>query len=308
MLRSSLNVDFLGKAKLAYAISGTLLLISIISFAVNGIKFGIDFTGGSVFEIHYPQSVDLTKMRTSLSEQGLESTVQNFGSSEDVMIRLKPMEGVSQQELNQKILQAANSSQSQPGQLRRAEFIGPQVGDDLKYDGSLALFLSLIGVLIYVSVRFEWKLSTGAIASLIHDSTISVGFFSVFGWEFDMTALSAVMTIIGFSINDTIVIYDRIRESFRSGRKGTIPEITNAALNDTLSRTILTSFTVFLTILALFFWGGESIHGFATIMLIGVVVGSYSSIYVACALALALGLERHDLEILPKEAHLDHLP
>lgn len=309
-MTSSSQVDFLSKRKLAFIFSGTLFLISLISFAVKGLELGIDFTGGSVYEMHYNQSVDLDKMRSTLEQQGLgDANLQHFGSSQDVMLRLKPVEDMNQKQLTEKVLGAANSSQPEAGEIRRVEFVGPQIGDELLNDGGLALLFSLIGVMIYVATRFEWKLSVGAIAALFHDTIITMGFFSVFGWEFDMTVLSAILALIGYSINDTIVVYDRIRETTRSSRiKETIHEIVNNALNETLSRTILTSLTVFLTLLALAFLGGKTIHGFAIAMLIGVVKGTYSSIYIASSLALTFGLAREDLMPAEKDDTVDELP
>jgi preprotein translocase subunit SecF len=222
---------------------------------------------------------------------------------------LKPVEGISQKDLTDKVLNVSNSSQPQAGEVRRVEFVGPQVGEDLFNDGGMALLLSFIGVMLYVSMRFEWKLSVGAIAALFHDTIITMGFFSVFGWEFDMTVLSAILALVGYSINDTIVVYDRIRETTRSSRvKANIDEIVNDALNDTLSRTILTSLTVFLTLLALAFFGGKTIHGFAIAMLIGVIKGTYSSIYIASSLALTFGLKRDDLMPAAKVDIVDDMP
>ena len=309
-MTSTRQVDFLSKRKLAFIFSGTLFLISLISFAVKGLELGIDFTGGSVFELHYNQSVDLDKMRSALEQQGLgDANLQHFGSSQDVLLRLKPIEELNQKQLTEKVLGAANSSQPEAGDVRRVEFVGPQVGDELMNDGGLALLFSLIGVMIYVATRFEWKLSVGAIAALFHDTIITMGFFSVFNWEFDMTVLSAILALIGYSINDTIVVYDRIRETTRSSRiKESIHEIVNNALNETLSRTILTSLTVFLTLLALAFLGGKTIHGFAIAMLIGVVKGTYSSIYIASSLALSFGLTREDLMPAQKDDTVDELP
>ena len=304
------QVDFLSKRTLAFYFSGTLFLISLISFAVKGLELGIDFTGGSVYEMHYNQSVDLDKMRSALENQGLaDANLQHFGSSQDVMLRLKPVDEMNQKQLTEKVLGAANSSQPEAGEIRRVEFVGPQVGDELLNDGGLALLFSLLGVMLYVSMRFEWKLSIGAIAALFHDTIITMGFFSVFGWEFDMTVLSAILALIGYSINDTIVVYDRIRETTRSSRiKETIQEIVNNALNETLSRTILTSLTVFLTLLALAFLGGKTIHGFAIAMLIGVIKGTYSSIYIASSLALTFGLSREDLMPPAKDSVVDDRP
>ncbi|WP_150046026.1 MULTISPECIES: protein translocase subunit SecF [Methylomonas] len=308
-MKPSTPIDFLGKRKLAFFFSGTLFLISIASFFVNGMHLGIDFTGGSVYELHYPQSVDLEKMRATLEGQGFEdANLQHYGSSQDVLIRLKPVADIEQKQLTERILNVANSSQTEAGDMRRVEFVGPQVGEDLFNDGGIAILLSFIGVMIYVSVRFEWKLSIGAIAALFHDTIITMGFFSVFGWEFDMTVLSAILALVGYSINDTIVVYDRIRETVRSSRQESISDIANRALNDTLSRTILTSFTVFLTLLALALLGGKTIHGFAIAMLIGVIKGTYSSIYIASSLALSMGLSREDLLPKAQEATLDDLP
>ena len=304
------QLDFLGKRKLAFIFSGTLMIISLISFMVKGLELGIDFTGGSVYELHYNQSVDLDKMRSTLEQQGFaDANLQHFGSSEDVLIRLKPVENISQKDLTEKVLSVSNSSQPQVGEVRRVEFVGPQVGEDLVDNGGMALFLSFLGVMTYVSIRFEWKLSVGAVAALFHDTIITMGFFSVFGWEFDMTVLSAILALIGYSINDTIVVYDRIREIARISRvKDTINEIVNTALNQTLSRTILTSLTVILTLLALVLMGGKTIHGFAIAMLIGVIKGTYSSIYIASSLALTFGLKREDLMPADKDSIVDEMP
>ncbi len=309
-MTSARHIDFLSKRKIAFFFSGSLLLISIISFFAKGLDLGIDFTGGSVYEMHYNQAADLDKMRATLEQEGFaDANLQHFGSAADVLIRLKPVENISQKELSEKVLKVANSSQAQPGELRRVEFVGPQVGEDLINDGGLALLFAFIGIMVYVSIRFEWKLSLSAIAALFHDTIITMGFFSVFGWEFDMTVLSAILALIGYSINDTIVVYDRIRETVRSSRiKESINDIVNTALNDTLSRTILTSLTVFLTLLALAFLGGKTIHGFAIAMLIGVVKGTYSSIYIASSLALSLGLTREDLMPPAKDNVVDDMP
>ncbi|TPQ28311.1 protein translocase subunit SecF [Methylomonas sp. HW2-6] len=309
-MTSARHIDFLSKRKIAFFFSGSLLLISIISFFAKGLDLGIDFTGGSVYEMHYNQAADLDKMRATLEQEGFaDANLQHFGSAADVLIRLKPVESISQKELSEKVLKVANSSQAQPGELRRVEFVGPQVGEDLINDGGLALLFAFIGIMVYVSIRFEWKLSLSAIAALFHDTIITMGFFSVFGWEFDMTVLSAILALIGYSINDTIVVYDRIRETVRTSRiKDSIHDIVNTALNDTLSRTILTSLTVFLTLLALAFLGGKTIHGFAIAMLIGVVKGTYSSIYIASSLALSLGLTREDLMPPAKDNVVDDMP
>lgn len=304
------QIDFLSKKHFAYLFSGSLFVISIISFFVKGLELGIDFTGGSVYEMHYEQSVDLDKMRGALEQQGFaDVNLQNFGSSQEVLLRLKPVANITQKDLTDKVLAVANSSQVAAGDMRRVEFVGPQVGEDLINNGGLALLFAFIGVMIYVSIRFEWKLSVAAIIALFHDSVITMGFFSVFGWEFDLTVLSAVLALIGYSTNDKIVIYDRIREITRASRiNAAMTDIINQAVNETLSRTILVSFTVFLTLLALVFLGGKIIHGFAIAMLIGVVKGTYSSIYIGSALALSFGLKREDLMPAKKDTTIDQLP
>ena len=259
--------------------------------------------------MHYDQSVDLDKMRAALEQQGFgDANIQNFGSSQEVLLRLKPVTSISQKDLTEKVLAVTNSSQAKPGEIRRVEFVGPQVGEDLINDGGMALLFAFIGVMIYVSIRFEWKLSVAAIIALFHDSIITMGFFSVFGWEFDLTVLSAVLALVGYSTNDKIVIYDRIREITRTTRIQSMNDIVNLAINETLSRTILVSFTVFLTLLALAFLGGKIIHGFAIAMLIGVVKGTYSSIYIGSALALSFGLKREDLMLAKKDATVEQLP
>jgi preprotein translocase subunit SecF len=304
------QINFLSKEKYAYIFSGTLFLISLISLSFKGLELGIDFTGGSVYELHYNQSVDLDKMRNALETQGFEgANLQHFGSSQDILIRLKPVENINQQQLTDKVVGVANQSQSDAGQVRRVEFVGPQVGSELTNDGGIAVFFAFIGIMMYIWVRFEWRLSVSAVIALFHDSIIMLGIFSVFGWEFDLTVLSAILALIGYSINDKIVIYDRIRETVRSSRANEkIYDIINRAINDTLSRTILTAFTVFLSMLALAVLGGKVIHGFAIAMLIGVVKGTYSSIYIGSAIAIAMGLTREHLMPPKKDDTADLMP
>lgn len=304
------NIDFLGRRKIALIVSCILLVVSIASLAVRGLQLGIDFTGGTLVEVGYPQSADLAAVRGALNEAGFgDATVQHYGTTKDVLIRLKPQEGISNEELSVKVLEAVNKNTAEPAQLRRVEFVGPQVGDELAQDGGLALLFSMIGILIYVAWRFEYKFALGSVAALVHDVIITLGFFSVLGLEFDSTVLAAILALIGYSLNDTIVVFDRIRENFRKFRKGTPEEIMNASLNETLSRTILTSFTVVLVLLALVFLGGAIIHNFSIALLFGVFVGTYSSVFVASALALTWGVSAEDLMIPVKEgADIDHLP
>lgn len=304
------KIDFLGKRKLALIISSCLLIVSIVSLAVNGLKLGIDFTGGTLVEVGYKEAADLTVLRSSLNEAGFgDATVQNFGSTKDVLIRLKPQDGVSNAELSTKVLSAVNSKTAEPADLRRVEFVGPQVGDELAEDGGLALLYSMFGILIYVAWRFEHKFSLGSVAALFHDVLITLGFFSVSGMEFDLTVLAAVLAVIGYSLNDTIVVYDRIRENFRELRAGSSEEIMNISLNQTLSRTLMTSITTALVLVALAVLGGEIIHNFAIALLIGVGIGTYSSIYVASPIVLALGITKEDLMVPVVEGEeIDEMP
>lgn len=304
------NINFIGNRKISLTFSGILMVISIISLSVRGLQMGIDFTGGTLIEVGYQQAPDLSALRNTLSESGFaDATVQNFGTAKDVLIRLKPHEGVSSVDLSEKVLEALNKNTSTPASLRRVEFVGPQVGDDLAEDGFLALLYSTIGILIYVAWRFEWKFSLGAVIATFHDVIVTLGVFSVFGLEFDLTVLAAILALIGYSLNDTIVVYDRIRENFRSLRKISTAEIMNNAINVTLSRTIMTSFTVILVLVSLFFLGGQVIHNFSIALLFGVVFGTYSSIFIASPMALILGISPEDLMIPVKEgAELDSRP
>jgi preprotein translocase subunit SecF len=304
------EIDFLGKRKIALIISSILIIISIVSLITNGLKLGIDFTGGTLVEIGYKKAPDLAELRSTLKDAGFEdATVQNFGTTKDVLIRLKPQEGVSDVELSSKVLNAINSKTVEPADIRRVEFVGPQVGDELAEDGGLALLYSMFGILIYVAWRFEHKFSLGSVAALFHDVIITLGLFSIFQMEFDLTVLAAVLAVIGYSLNDTIVVYDRIRENFRTLRKGGSEEIMNISLNQTLSRTLMTSITTALVLVALALLGGEIIHNFAIALLIGVGIGTYSSIYVASPIVLALGITKEDLMLPVKEGEeIDELP
>ncbi|MFW5444246.1 MAG: protein translocase subunit SecF [Methylococcaceae bacterium] len=304
------EIDFLGKRKIALIISSILIICSIASLAINGLKLGIDFTGGTLVEVGYKQSADLSVLRKALSETGFaDATVQHFGTTKDVLIRIKPREGVSNAELSTQVLSAVNKHSAEPADLRRVEFVGPQVGDELAEDGGLALLYSMFGILIYVAWRFEHKFSLGSVAALVHDVIITLGFFSVVQMEFDLTVLAAVLAVIGYSLNDTIVVYDRIRENFRNLRKDSSENIMNISLNQTLSRTLVTSITTALVLIALALLGGEIIHNFAIALLIGVGIGTYSSIYVASPIVLALGITKEDLMVPVKEGEeIDEMP
>jgi len=296
------NINFIGNRNIALIFSSVLMIISIGSLAVRGLQMGIDFTGGTLIEVGYQKPADLTVLRNTLDSEGFDdATVQNFGTAKDVLIRLKPHEGVSSADLSSKVLEAINKTTAEPASVRRVEFVGPQVGDDLAEDGFLALLYSTIGILIYIAWRFEWKFSAGAVIATIHDVIVTLGFFSILGLEFDLTVLAAVLALIGYSLNDTIVVYDRIRENFRLLRNKSTEEIMNISVNVTLSRTIMTSLTVILVLVSLFFLGGEIIHNFSVVLLFGVFFGTYSSIFIASPMALLLGISAEDLMIPVKE-------
>ena len=304
------NINFIGNRNIAMIFSGVLMIISIGSLATRGLHMGIDFTGGTLIEIGYQKAADLTVLRNTLDQSGFgDATVQNFGTAKDVLIRLKLHEGVSSADLSSKVLEAINKTIAEPASVRRVEFVGPQVGDDLAEDGFLALLYSTICILIYIAWRFEWKFSVGAVLATIHDVVVTLGLFSILGLEFDLTVLAAVLALIGYSLNDTIVVYDRIRENFRLLRNKSTEEIMNISVNVTLSRTIMTSLTVILVLVSLFFLGGEIIHNFSIVLLFGVFFGTYSSIFIASPMALILGISPEDLMIPVKEgAEIDHRP
>ncbi len=310
ILSSTRNIDFMGQRKLAMFVSGTLIVIALASLLLRGLSFGIDFTGGTLIEVGYEQPVKLDTVRKVLAENGFEDAqVQQFGNPKDLLIRLAPREGVKSSELSDRVFAALKQAAEGRLELRRVEFVGPQVGDELTEDGALAVLVALMAILMYVAVRFEWRFAVGSVAALVHDVIITLGFFSVTQLEFDLTVLAAVLAVIGYSLNDTIVVFDRIRENFRKIRKGDSEQIINTSLNQTLSRTLITSLTTLIVLLALFFLGGEIIHNFSLALILGIVVGTYSSIYVASTTALALGVSKADLMPVQKEgARLDDMP
>ncbi|VAW88290.1 Protein translocase subunit SecF [hydrothermal vent metagenome] len=302
--------DFMGKRKLAVIFSLLLMVISISSLATRGLELGIDFTGGILIEMGYQGPVDLTEVRTALSNNGFDDAiVQHFGTSKDILVRLAPRGDMSNAEVSGDVMEVLQESSSQVPEMRRVEYVGPQVGKELTEDGALAMLFALAGILIYVALRFEYRFALGSVAALVHDVVITLGVFSILGIEFNLTVLAAILAVIGYSLNDTIVVFDRVRENFRIIRTGTTEEVTNVSLNQTLSRTIMTSATTLLVLFALFFVGGELINAFALALIIGVFVGTYSSIYVASTTALALGVSKEDL--IPPEregAEVDDTP
>ncbi|MBL1260589.1 MAG: protein translocase subunit SecF [Thiotrichaceae bacterium] len=297
------SFDFMGKRKLALILSILLVIISIASLATRGLNFGIDFTGGTLIEVGYENSADLSEVRATLESAGYgDAITQHFGSSKDVLIRVPPYEGMTNADLSTGVLNALHAAAGAGEvEMRRVEFVGPQVGEELTEKGGLAMIYALFGILIYITLRFEKRFAVGSVVALVHDVIITLGIFSILRLEFDLTTLAAILAVIGYSLNDTIVVFDRIRENFRKMRKGSPVEVANRSINQMLSRTLVTSFTTLFVLLALFVLGGEIIHSFATALIIGIVVGTYSSVYVASATALALGVSKQDLMPVKKE-------
>ncbi|WNO60148.1 protein translocase subunit SecF [Rheinheimera sp. MMS21-TC3] len=280
----------------AIILSSIMLIASVASISIKGINWGLDFTGGTVIEAGFAQPADLPAVRQTLAVAGYsDAVVQLFGTSRDVLIRIPLREDIEQATLGDEVMAILNQNNANGVTMRRIEFVGPSVGEELKQDGGLAMLVALIGILLYVTMRFEWRLSVGAVISLAHDAIITMGLFSILGLEFDLTVLAAILALIGYSINDTIVVFDRIRESFRKLRDTSVTETINDAITSTLNRTVITSLTTVLVLIVLFYMGGALIHGFATALLFGVAIGTYSSIYVASSVAEILGISREDM-------------
>ena len=306
------TIGFMAKRKIAMIFSAILMVASISIFFGKGLELGLDFTGGTSVEVGFSQPADLKKIRTVLSENGFpDASLQLFGTSTDVLIRLAERGKEVKAEVIGNQLMDAMMLVDENAQMRRIEFVGPSVGEDLKEQGGLAMLTALICILIYVAMRFEWRFAVGAVAALAHDVILTVGLFALLGLEFDLTVLAAILAVIGYSLNDTIVVSDRIRENFRKVRIDDTLEIIDMSLTQTFNRTLVTSITTLLVLIALFVWGGQIIHGFATALLFGVFVGTYSSIYVASAVAVAFGVSKHDMipEVVEKEgAEFDEMP
>jgi preprotein translocase subunit SecF len=296
------HIDFMGKRKLAIVFSLLLMAIAIGAMVTRGLNFGLDFTGGTLIEVGYEQPVDLQEVRAALDKVGFgDAVVQHFGTSKDVLVRLAPRGGEDSEAIGDQILQVLNTASEGEVKMRRQEYVGPQVGDELRDDGGLAMIIALAFILIYVMARFEYRFALGSIAALIHDVVITLGFFALFQWEFDLTTMAAVLAVIGYSLNDTIVVFDRIRENFRKMRKDPPRQVINASINQTLSRTLMTSGTTLLVVFAMFFLGGELIHSFSLALIVGIMVGTYSSIYVASTATLALKITSASLMPVKKE-------
>ena len=295
----------MGRSRHAMVLSGVLLVLSIGSLLFQGLNLGVDFEGGTLIEVGYPAPVELNEIRGQLEASGFDrAVVQHFGSAQDVLVRIKPDER-PQSELSNQVLEALRGGGEL--ELRRVEYVGPQVGEELRDDGGLAMLYALGLILIYVALRFEYRFSFGAVVALVHDVIVTIGFFSLTQIEFDLTVLAAILAVIGYSLNDTIVVFDRIRENFRQLRRHSSTEVLNVSINQTLSRTLMTSLTTLLVLFALFFFGGEVIHAFSIALIVGVIIGTYSSIYVAGSSLLVLGVSGRDLDVTPS-AEADDRP
>jgi len=303
------KIDFMSKRRAAMILSASLMAIALLMIVVRGLNFGVDFTGGYTIEVGYEQTADLNGIREALqSGEFPDAAVQTFGTSRDVLIRMAPKEGFDGAKLSQEVIDTLSSEAGEQVTMRRVEFVGPQVGAELREKGGIAILVALFFIVVYIWFRFEKKFSVGSVLALVHDVVITVGIFALFQIEFDLSVLAAILAVIGYSLNDTIVVFDRIRENFRTIRKGTPESVVNTSVNQTLSRTVITSLTTLLVLLSLYIFGGKIISGFALALIIGVIVGTYSSIFVASTAALHLGITKEDLMPIAKEgAELDEI-
>lgn len=309
MTESTFNIDFMAARKIAGSLSIILVLLSIVSLAVNQLEWGLDFTGGTLVELYYDQPVDPEDIRIELDKAGyIGHVVQYFGSEQDILVRVPPQKNMDERtnaKLGDEIQKQLKAGSDGEVKLRRSEFVGPAVGEELTNQGGIGMLTALGLVMLYVAFRFQLKFSVGAVVALFHDVMITLGIFSVLKWNFDLTVLAALLAVIGYSLNDTIVVSDRIRENFRRIRRGSPREIINTSLNQTLGRTLITSLTTLLVLCSLLVLGGELIRGFALALILGVIVGTYSSIYIAANVLLVLDISKEDLAIPVKEGEDD---
>ncbi len=289
------DIPFMSYGRLTTAISLITFILAIFFLAQKGLNLGVDFTGGTVIEVSYPQAADLTKIRHAVDSVGLnEATVQNFGSSHDVMIRLPLKKGVTSAQLSEEVLSALHKEDEQV-EMRRVETVGAQVGQELYDNGALALLLVSIGIMAYLAMRFEWRFAVAAIVANMHDVVIILGFFAFFQWEFNLTVLAAVLAVLGYSVNESVVVFDRVRENFKKMRKAAVTTVIDNAITRTMSRTVITHFCTQLMVLSMLLFGGETLHNFSLALTIGILFGIYSSVLVACPIALYLGVSRENL-------------
>jgi preprotein translocase subunit SecF len=302
------NIDFVGKRKIATVASALFVLLAVGDILFQGLNWGLDFTGGTLVEVQFPEPTEPVEVRGYLEQAGLQGAiVQYFGSERDLLVRLPPQEDVQEANLGDQVLAALRESEPRVEMLQ-SNYVGPAVGEELRNDAGLAMLAALAVVMVYILFRFTKQFSVGAVSALAHDVVVVLGCFSLFHWTFDLSVLAAVLAVVGYSINDTIVVFDRIRENFRNMRRATPLEVVNRSINETLDRTLVTSGTTLLVLLALLVAGGETIRGFALALTIGIVVGTYSSIYVAASVALMMGISRDDLVVPEKEGEQPDRP
>lgn len=303
------DIPFMSYGRLTTAISLITFILAVFFLATRGLNLGVDFTGGTMMQVSYPQTANIPEIREAVDSIGLsDATVQNFGNSRDVLIRLPVEAGLSTAQLSEKVLNALQQADSNV-EMRRVEFVGPQVGEELYENGALALLLVSLGIVAYLALRFEWRFAVAAIIANMHDVVIILGFFAFFQWEFNLTVLAAVLAVLGYSVNESVVVFDRVRENFRKMRKASVHEVIDNAITRTMSRTIITHFSTELVVLSMLLFGGEVLHNFALALTIGIVFGIYSSVLVASPIALYLGVSRENLITgAEKKPAVDALP
>jgi preprotein translocase subunit SecF len=302
------NIPFMRYGMLTTTISLVTFILAILALSLRGLNLGIDFTGGMLMEVSYSQPANIDTIRTTLEQQQIsEIAVQTFGTTKEVLIRLPLKENMNGSKLSNQVFEALKA-QDATAQLRRVEFVGPQVGKELYESGMLALLLVAAGIMGYLALRFTWRFALAAIIANMHDIVIILGMFAFFQWEFTLTVLAGVLAILGYSVNESVVVFDRVRENFRKMRKASVIDVIDNAITATMSRTVITHSMTQLMVLAMFFFGGEALHNFALALTIGIVFGIYSSVLVACPVALRLGVSRADLLIVDKQSQLDERP
>jgi preprotein translocase subunit SecF len=308
LFRIKHDIPFMSYGRITTSISLITFILAIFFLATKGLNFGVDFTGGTVMEVAYPHPADITKIRKSMDSIGLnEASVQNFGTSHDVLIRLPLKKGVTSAKLSESVLTALKKDDDAVT-MRRIEFVGPQVGEELYDNGAMALLLVSLGIMGYLALRFEWRFAVSAIIANMHDVVIILGFFAFFQWEFNLTVLAAVLAVLGYSVNESVVVFDRVRENFRKMRKASVAEIIDNAITRTMSRTIITHAMTQTMVLSMLFFGGEVLHNFALALTIGILFGIYSSVLVASPIVMWLGISREDLVKVEKKEETDATP
>jgi preprotein translocase subunit SecF len=302
------DIPFMSYGRLTTSISLVTFILAVYFLSTKGLALGVDFTGGTVMEVNYPQAADIGKIRSAVDGIGLkDATVQNFGTSHDVLIRLPVKQGVTSAQLSEQVLQALQNDNAQV-EMRRVEFVGPQVGEELYENGALALLIVSIGIVLYLWMRFEWKFGVAAIIANLHDVVIILGFFAFFQWEFNLTVLAAVLAVLGYSVNESVVVFDRVRENFRKMRKASVTQVIDNAITTTMSRTIITHAMTQTMVCSMLFFGGEVLHNFALALTIGILFGIYSSVLVASPIVMWLGVSREDLIKVEKKETADATP